>query len=290
MKKRTFNSLLKEEKPLVWITAYDYPMARCCEAAGVDMILVGDSGGMVQLGYDNTVPVTMDEMIMMCKAVRRGAPNTFIVGDMPMGSYETWDKQAVSNAIRFIKEGGCDAVKLEGGARVKDKIKAIIDAGIECIGHLGFTPQSMSVKVVKSVDEVLYNDLIVLNDIGVKMILFEALTDEAMSLVYKKLNGSIKCLGIGSGINTDGQLLIIHDMLGFYDRFRPKFAKNYMWEAIHKEIPEITYSDGLKTNNVIDFIMKARQNTLLVYIERAIKMYAEEVRNKQFPTQEYTYV
>ena len=128
--------------PITWITAYDLPFAQAAEAAGVDMILVGDSGGMVQLGYETTNPVTMDEMIILSTSVRRGAPNTFIVGDMPQGSYEVSDEEAVKNAIRFVKEAGVDAVKLEGGERVASRVRAIVNAGVSVIGHLGLTPQS----------------------------------------------------------------------------------------------------------------------------------------------------
>lgn len=268
MKKRTFSSLLDQKSPIVWITAYDYPMALCCEAAGVEMILVGDSGGMVQLGYDNTVPVTMDEMIMMCKAVRRGAPNTFIVGDMPMGSYEISKEQAIANAIRFIKEGGCDAVKVEGGNRIADKVKSMTDAGITVIGHLGFTPQSMSVKIVKK-SELLVQESLSLKDAGVSMILYEALTDKAMEYVYSA-NIGIKCMGIGSGLNTDGQLLILHDILGFYDKFKPRFAKNYMEQ----------FTEATKGSKI---------ESLLSLVKGCIVSYSYEVKSKKFPTEEYTY-
>ena len=146
-KKLNLRSLVKMKQdkiPVSWITAYDLPFASAAENAGIDLILVGDSGGMVQLGYETTNPVTMDEMVVLAKSARRGAPNTFMIGDMPQGAYEISAERAVENALRFIKEAGCDAVKCEGGRRVIDKIKAIVDAGILVFGHLGLTPQSTS--------------------------------------------------------------------------------------------------------------------------------------------------
>jgi 3-methyl-2-oxobutanoate hydroxymethyltransferase len=137
-----FKQMKKKGEPITWITAYSYPMAQAAEKAGVEMILVGDSGGMVELGYQTTNPVTMDEMIQLAKAARKGAPNTFIVGDMPQGSYEVSDEEAIKNAMRFVKEAGCDAIKLEGGLRMSSRIQAISKAGIVVIGHLGLTPQS----------------------------------------------------------------------------------------------------------------------------------------------------
>lgn len=265
MKKKTYKQLLSMEDPVTWITAYDYPLSYCCEQAGIDMILVGDSGGMVQLGYDNTVPVTMDEMITMCRAVRRGAPNTFIVGDMPMGSYEVSREQAITNAIRFIKEGGCDAVKLEGGARVGIQLGGILAAGIDVIGHLGFTPQSMNVGVQRE-DFLLMRDVRVLGNIGVKMILFEALTNDLGRTIKEKVVEElykIKCMGIGSGIHMDGQLIIIHDLLGFYHKFKPKFAKNYV--------------ESVTGTGFTDIAIKA------------VKQYVKEVKAGEFPSKEYWY-
>lgn len=284
-KKKTFNQLLGMKEPLVWITAYDYPMAYCCEAAEVDMILVGDSGGMVQLGYDNTVPVTMDEMITMCKAVRRGAPNTFIVGDMPMGSYEITDEQAVYSAVRFIKEGGCDAVKLEGGERVVSRVEAIIKAGIPVIGHLGFTPQSMSPsvkgKTKESIDDI-SDDIAILCTYGVRMILFEAVIDGALKEARKQYE-AVKFMSIGSGKEgMDGQLLIIHDILGFYNKFRPKFAKLYFEDAIKKEQERIVAMEG------VNGFHKEKINMLGV-VAMAIWLYKEDVIKGIFPSKEYVY-
>jgi 3-methyl-2-oxobutanoate hydroxymethyltransferase len=271
MKKKTYKQLLSMEDPVTWITAYDYPLSYCCEQAGIDMILVGDSGGMVQLGYDNTVPVTMDEMITMCRAVRRGAPNTFIVGDMPMGSYEVSREQAITNAIRFIKEGGCDAVKLEGGARVVAQLKGISDAGVDVIGHLGFTPQSMNVGVHGKTDgdiNDIFREAIMIGSVGVKMILFEALTNRAGDIIKGSLLreedlSPIKCMGIGSGIHMDGQLIIIHDLLGFYHKFKPKFAKNYV--------------ESVTGTGFTDIAIKA------------VKQYVKEVKAGEFPSKDYWY-
>lgn len=280
MTKKKFEQILALNRPIVWITAYDYPMAYCCEAAEVDMILVGDSGGMVQLGYDNTVPVTMDEMITMCKAVRRGAPNTFIVGDMPMGSYEITDEQAVYSAVRFIKEGGCDAVKLEGGERVASRVEAIGKAGINVIGHLGFTPQTMTPsikgKTKKGIDTI-SDDVAILCTYGVRMILFEAVVDGALKEVKEQYE-EVRFMSIGSGKEgMDGQLLIIHDILGYYNKFRPKFAKNYLFGVIN---------DGFF--NTGDFLL-AMENTLLHFITKSIKAYANDVRSGSFPSKEYVY-
>ena len=180
-KKLNLRSLVKMKQdkiPVSWITAYDLPFASAAENAGIDLILVGDSGGMVQLGYETTNPVTMDEMVVLAKSARRGAPNTFMIGDMPQGAYEISAERAVENALRFIKEAGCDAVKCEGGRRVIDKIKAIVDAGILVFGHLGLTPQSTSSfggynvqgKTVESFEEIV-EDALALQKAGVMALL-----------------------------------------------------------------------------------------------------------------------
>lgn len=175
-------SMKKKSQKVAWITAYDLPLAQAAERAGIDMILVGDSGGMVQLGYPTTNPVTMDEMITLAKAARRGASNTFIIGDMPQGSYEPSERDAVINALRFIKEASCDAVKLEGGARVSSRVKSIHDAGILVMGHLGLTPQSASgfggyrvqCKTKESLDKTI-EDALELQTAGAFSILLEAM-------------------------------------------------------------------------------------------------------------------
>lgn len=215
-----------------WVTAYDYPMASFAEQAGVDMILVGDSLGMVVLGYEGTVPVTMDDCISHCKAVRRGAPNTFVIGDMPFGSYHESTADAVRNACRFLKEADVDAIKLEGGRRVVDKIKAIADAGIVVMGHIGLTPQSAGQLggfkaqglYVDSARE-LIKDALAVQEAGALALLLEAVPPEVTEFIAKKL--SIPVYSIGAGLPCDGQLLICGDMLGMFQAFTPKFVKKY---------------------------------------------------------------
>jgi len=214
-----------------WVTAYDYPMASFVEQAGLDMILVGDSLGMVVLGYDGTVPVTMEDCISHCKAVRRGAPNTFVVGDMPFGSYHESVADAVRNACRFLKEANVDAIKLEGGRRVIDKIKAISDSGIVVIGHIGLTPQSAGqlggFKAqglhVDSARE-LIKDALAIQEAGALALLLEAVPPEVTEFIARKL--TIPVYSIGAGLPCDGQLMICGDMLGMFQAFTPKFVKN----------------------------------------------------------------
>lgn len=292
MKKSTLFTLNKKKQngeKITWITAYDYALASCCENAGVDMILVGDSGGMVQLGYETTNPVTMDEMIFLAKSVRRGAPNTFIVGDMPQGSYEVSNESAVENAMRFVKEAGCDAIKLEGGARVQDRIKSIADAGIVVVGHLGLTPQSaanfggyrVQGKTLKSFEDTI-EDAIAIQNAGAKLLLLEALPNEPSKQVAKNL--LIPVLGIGAGIDVDGQLIIAHDSLGYFKGFRPKFAKCF--------IPEVI--DDVKENfdeieNLRDHGIKTQLDGLNLIITSAIKLYIEQVMENKFPLEDYQY-
>jgi 3-methyl-2-oxobutanoate hydroxymethyltransferase len=279
----------KDREPITWITAYDYPFAYVSEKAGVDMILVGDSGGMVQLGYQTTNPVTMDEMISMAKAARRGAPNTFLVGDMPQGAYEVSEREAVLNALRFVKEAGCDAIKCEGGRRLISKFKAIIDAGILVVGHLGLTPQSTATfggyrvqgKTIGSFDGML-EDALALQEAGVISILLEAIPTEPGEQIAKHL--TVPILGIGAGSGVDGQLVIIHDLMGFYSSFRPLFAKCY--------IPEIIgdFSEYLKS--VIDIKRngyECRRDGMLVLAQMAVEKYVHEVRSRKFPSSEYCY-
>ena len=240
MSKKTiidFKKMKKNGDPVTWITAYDLPFSQVAEKAGIDMILVGDSGGMVQFGYTTTNPVTMDEMIFMASSARRGAPHTFIVGDMPQGSYEACNKDAVRNAMRFMKEARSDAIKLEGGARVASQVRSIVDAGIPVIGHLGLTPQSTTSfggyrvqgKTVKSFEETL-SDALSLQDAGAFAILLEAMPSDPASQIAKQLD--IPIYGIGAGGQVDGQLVIMHDLVGFYQSFRPWFAKCYIPDVL----------------------------------------------------------
>lgn len=286
---RTIQKMKQEGTPVTWITAYDLPFASAAENAGIDMILVGDSGGMVQLGYETTNPVTMDEMIVLAKSARRGAPNTFIVGDMPQGSYEISAERAVENAMRFVKEAGCDAIKLEGGKRVIDKVKAIVDAGILVIGHLGLTPQSTSSfggynvqgKTLKSFEQTM-EDALALQQAGVMALLLEAMPTEPAEQIAKQL--SIPVLGIGAGNKVDGQLIIMHDMMGFYQSFRPWFAKCYVPEVIHRFAEDLKNVEDMK-----QFGREQRKDGLFAIAELAIAYYVSEVKNREFPSQEYIY-
>lgn len=259
-----FNEMVAKGDKIVYLTAYDYLSAKMEEKAEIDMILVGDSLGMVTLGYETTFPVTMEDMISHCKAVRRGAPNTFIVGDMPYMSYQVSDEQAVENAGRFIKEALCDAVKLEGGGPyIASRLKAINDAGILVMGHIGLTPQfagqlggykaqgrsaEAAVKLVKQAK--------LLEESGAFSILVEGVPAPVGKAITER--AGIPILGIGAGPYTHGQLLIYADMVGYYDNFTPKFVKKY-----------------------------ANVGEILV---NAFKDYAAEVREQKFPIDgEHTY-
>ncbi|HER24100.1 MAG TPA: 3-methyl-2-oxobutanoate hydroxymethyltransferase [Candidatus Atribacteria bacterium] len=227
-----FIKMKKEGEQVAWVTAYDFPTAFFVEQAGMDMILVGDSLGMVVLGYQGTVPVTMEDCISHCQAVRRGAPNTFCIGDMPFMSYQISDEEAVRNAGRFLKEADMDAVKLEGGRRVYSKIKAIADAGILVMGHIGLTPQSSGQlggfkaqgRDAESARE-LIKDALAIQEAGGYALLLEAVPPELTVFITKKL--SIPVYSIGAGGPCDGQVLICGDMLGLFQTFTPKFVKKY---------------------------------------------------------------
>jgi 3-methyl-2-oxobutanoate hydroxymethyltransferase len=228
-----FNRMVENNEKITYLTAYDYLTAKYQERAGIDMILVGDSLGMVTLGYDTTFPVTMEDMIIHCKAVRRGAPNTFIVGDMPYMSYQTSDEQAVENAGRFVKEALCDCIKLEGaGPSIASRVKAITEAGILVMGHIGLTPQfagqlggykaqgktaNAALKLIEQAK--------ILEEAGACSILVEGVPAVVGRAITERAN--IPVLGIGAGSYTHGQLLIYADMVGMYDNFTPKFVKKY---------------------------------------------------------------
>jgi len=257
-----FYEMKKAGTKITWVTAYDYPIASFAEAAGMDMILVGDSLGMVVYGYNGTVSVTMDECIIHSKAVRRGAPNVFVVGDMPFGSYHTSDADAVANAVRFVKEANVDAIKLEGGVRVASRIRAITDAGIVVIGHIGLTPQSSGIlggfkvqgRTATSAEDVI-KDAIAVQAAGAKMLLVEAIPPELAEAITKIV--TIPVLGIGAGVKIDGQVLICGDMLGYFEAFTPKFVKKYA-------------------------------NVAKVIID-AMKEYVDDVHDSKFPAPEHTY-
>lgn len=227
---------LQEKKqrgePITMLTAYDYPTALLVDRAGMDIILVGDSLAMVVLGHENTVAVTMEEMLHHCKAVARGAKYPLLVGDMPFLSYQVDRREAVRNAGRFLKEGGMDVVKLEGGQEMADTVKAIVDAGIPVMGHIGLTPQSISKlggfrvqgKSVEAAKKLLA-DAAALEEAGAFSIILEAVPDRLAQLITERVE--IPTIGIGAGPHCDGQVLVIHDLIGLFDRFTPKFVKRY---------------------------------------------------------------
>lgn len=246
----------------VWITAYDYWTASFAEQAGMDMILVGDSLGMCVYGYSGTVPVTMDQCIWHSEAVRRGAPNTFVIGDMPFLSYQVSVEEAVRNAGRFHKEAGVDAIKLEGGVRVCPQIQAIVDGGMLAMGHIGLTPQSSGQqggfkaqgRTAEAAKEVI-SDAVAIQDAGAFALLVEAVPPEVNGIIRDKLN--IPVYSIGAGWEADGQLMICSDVLGIFQAFTPKFVKKY-------------------------------ENLAEKTIE-AFKQYTEDARSGQFPKEEHAY-
>jgi 3-methyl-2-oxobutanoate hydroxymethyltransferase len=220
-----------DKQPITWLTCYDYPTAYMQDQAGVDMILVGDSLGMTMLGFDSTLPVTMDDMIRHAAAVRRGAPNVWLVGDMPYMSYQPSVETAVRNAGRFMAEAGCDCIKLEGGAAMADRIKAIVDAGIPAMGHLGLTPQSVSslggFKLQgksAALAKKIVDDAKALEEAGAFCILLELVPDRLCKLITERSKNAI-IMSLGSGPDAHGQLLIYHDAFALYPKFKPRMAK-----------------------------------------------------------------
>ena len=264
-KKKTILDLQKmkdEGQQAVWMVVYDSCFAAYAEDAGMDMILVGDSMGMIVYGYEGTVPVTMDMSIAHCQGVRRGAPNTYLIGDMPFGSYHTSCEDAVRNAVRFMKEGNVDAIKLEGGVAVADKIEAITKAGIVVFGHIGLTPQSSAAMGGFKVQgkntataKAIIDDAVAVYKAGARCLLLEGVPEEVCAFVHKIL--PIPVYGIGAGIECDGQVLLAADALGMYKNFTPKFAKKYC------DIGEIA------TQGMRDYI--------------------REVKERQFPAPEHKY-
>jgi len=258
-KKLTISGLFKkaaEGKPITWLTCYDYPTAYMQEQAGVDMILVGDSLGMTMLGYDSTLPVTMDDMIRHTAAVRRGAPNTWLIGDMPYMSYQPSVETAIRNAGRFMAEAGCDAIKLEGGSAVCDRVRAIANAGIPVVGHLGLTPQSASAlggfrlqgKTAEAAKKII-EDAKALEQAGVFMILLEMVPDRVCQIITERAENCL-IMSLGSGPYAHGQLLIYHDAFGLYPKFKPRMAKVFAdagavirsgLESYVKEVTEKTF-------------------------------------------------
>lgn len=252
----------REKNKIVMVTAYDYPSALIAQAAGVDMILVGDSLGMVVLGYDSTLPVTMEDMIHHSKAVRRGATHTMVVSDLPFLSYHTSGDEAVRNAGRLLQEGMADAVKLEGGRDVIKQVKKIVKAQIPVMGHVGLTPQSVNrlggYKVQgrdKDSAKKIIEDALLLEEAGCFSLVLECVPAELAELITERL--SIPTIGIGAGQSCDGQVLVFHDFLGINNRYLPKFAKKY--KDLYGEMVE------------------------------GIQMYNQEVRDGLFPSREYAY-
>ncbi len=235
-KKVTLSTLFKKKADgtlITMLTCYDYPTAPFQAEAGVDMVLVGDSLGMTMLGYDSTLPVTMDDMMRHAQAVRRGTPNAFLVGDMPYMTYQPSVESAIRNAGRFMAEASCDAIKLEGGAEMADRVAGVVAAGIPTMGHLGLTPQSVSalggfrvqgrgaLQARKIID-----DARALEEAGTFAILLEMVPDRVCRIITERARDCV-IIGRGSGPHADGQLLIYHDMFGLYPKFKPRMAKVY---------------------------------------------------------------
>lgn len=245
-----FAEMKKKGDKITFLTAYDFPMASFCEKAGVDMILVGDSAAMVVHGLPGTVPITMDQMIQHSQIVRRGAPNTFVIGDMPFLSYQVSREAAIENAGRFFKEASVDAIKLEGGRRVLKQIEGIIEGGMSVMGHIGLTPQSSGQlggfkaqgRTADTAME-LIKDALAIEKAGAFALLLEAIPPEVGKIITDMLK--IPVMGIGAGMYTDGQALIIGDMLGYFEAFTPKFVKKYanlaqvIDKALHEHIDDV---------------------------------------------------
>ncbi|MFZ1041944.1 MAG: 3-methyl-2-oxobutanoate hydroxymethyltransferase [Anaerolineales bacterium] len=235
-RKKVTTTLFRQKKergePITMLTAYDYPTALAEDQTGIDSILVGDSLGMVVLGYPNTLSVTMDDMLHHCKAVARGAKYALLIGDMPFMSYQASTEEAVRNAGRFLQEAGMDAIKLEGGHERVEAVRAIVSAGIPVMGHLGLTPQSVNQLGgfrpqgrTASTAQRLIEDALLLEEAGCFSIVLESIPAKLAELISNKL--SIPTIGIGAGVGCDGQVLVSHDLLGLFDRFTPRFVKKY---------------------------------------------------------------
>lgn len=257
-----FQQKKRRADPITMLTAYDYPTALAVDAAGIDSILVGDSLGMVVLGYENTLPVSMDEMIHHCKAVKRGVQYAFLIGDMPFMSYQISTQEAVRNAGRFLQEGGMEAVKLEGGRERSEAVRAIVGAGIPVMGHLGLTPQSIAQLGgfrrqgrTSIAAQRLYEDALILQDAGCFSLVLESVPGRLAEFLSNHLD--IPTIGIGAGPGCDGQVLVLHDVLGMFDRFTPSFAKRF---------------------TELQRMMKA-----------ALEQYNAEVQQKSFPGAEHTF-
>jgi 3-methyl-2-oxobutanoate hydroxymethyltransferase len=274
-----FHKLKEMNKPISMTVAYDYPLAAAAEDAQLDAILIGDSASMVAQGNSTTVPVTLEQMIDFCRSVSRGAPNTFLIGDLPFGSYEVSAQQAVGSAIALIKHGGVNSIKLEGGDRIVKNIEAITEANVPVMGHLGITPQSSSNisgyrAIGKSELEIigLKRDMVSVQRAGAFSILLEGVVAEIASIARNWVD--IPVYGIGSGANLDGQLILSCDLLGLYPNFKPKFAKNYVSEAVNSmrlDRPNAT------STRFYDIAVKC------------FSLYKDEVSNRKFPNFDFQY-
>jgi len=249
-------------EPIVMVTAYDYPSAQVAQEAGVDMVLVGDSGAMTVLGYPSTIPVSLDEMLMLASAVRRGLSTPLLVGDLPFGSYEASDEQAIATAQRFIKEAGCDAVKLERGGTSVQRARAIVAAGIPVMGHVGLTPQTATAlggyrAQGRTAEQAIAvaRDAIALEEAGCFSVVLEAIPAAVAEEIMARVQ--IPVIGIGAGPATDGQVLVFHDLLGIYDGHVARFAKRFADVRAH--------------------------------MVAGVAEYAAEVRSRAFPAPEHCY-
>ncbi|HEX6584396.1 MAG TPA: 3-methyl-2-oxobutanoate hydroxymethyltransferase [Thermoleophilaceae bacterium] len=259
-------STLAEKKalgePVVMVTAYDYPSAQVAEEAGVDVVLVGDSGAMTVLGYPSTVPVTLEELLMLAQAVRRGLTTPLMIGDMPFGSYEASNEEAIRNAQRFIKEAGCDAVKIERGGTSVERARALVGAGIPVMGHVGLTPQTATAlggyrsqgRTAERALNVMH-DALALQDAGCFALVFEAIPSALTEAIMPRME--IPVIGIGAGGATDGQVLVFHDLLGIYDGHAARFVKRYA---------------GVRDEMI-----------------RGVSAFADEVRSRRYPEPEHGY-
>ena len=255
-------AMVERGERIVMVTAYDYPSGRLADAAGLDIVLVGDSAAMTVLGHTSTVPATMDEMLMLTRAVTRGARRPLVVADMPFGSFQVSDEDALRNAVRFVKEAGADAVKLEGAGPSLSRVLALVGAGIPVMGHIGLTPQSATMlggfkaqgKTAAKARR-LVEDAVALEDAGCFSLVLEAVPAPVAARIGERL--TIPTIGIGSGPDCDGQVLVLHDVLGVYDGRSPRFARRYA--------------------------------DLATQIREALESFAGEVRSGAFPTEEHTY-
>jgi 3-methyl-2-oxobutanoate hydroxymethyltransferase len=254
--------LKRRGQKLAMVTAYDFPSGRIADEAGVELVLVGDSAGMVVLGNESTVPVTMDELLMLTRAVVRGAKRPLVIGDMPFGSFQSSDEAAVENAVRFVKEAGADAVKLEGAGPTLSRVRAIVGAGVPVMGHVGLTPQSATMlggfkaqgRTAEKAER-LYEDALALEAAGCFAIVLEAVPAPVAARVTEALE--VPTIGIGAGADCDGQVLVWHDLLGLYAGKAPRFVKRYA-----------------------DLAGEAK---------RALEAYVDDVREGRFPEEQHTY-